>query len=157
MDPEEQQLIDVINRTGYIENLLNQVIEKYCAPPEDRRMFFWDVVLDTAIMPIGSKAKVAMAVAQKFDFKLDQDAVHKVMALRNAFAHHQTSSHPVWVVGKSKNEGSARFELQVISNSGRVSRKKREDAYADFIESFRSAEKSLVDLLALIKNGTGAA
>jgi hypothetical protein len=126
MEAEERQLIEVINRTGYIENLLDQVIEKYCSPQKDRVTFFWDVVLDGAIMSVGSKVKVAMAVSQKLEFKLNQDAIHKVMALRNAFAHHQTTSHPVWVVGRTEEEGSAHYQLKVISNSGRLSHKKRE-------------------------------
>jgi len=151
MDAEEQQVIEVINRTAYIENLLNQVIENYCNPHEDRFEFFWDVVLDSSIMPVASKVKVAMAVAQDAKFKLDQDALHKVMALRNAFAHHQTGSHPVIVAGKKRDEESVHFELQVISNSGRITRKKRQDAYVEFIESFRAAEISLTDLLAHIR------
>jgi len=156
MDIEEQQVIEIVNRTAYIENLLNQVIENYCSPHKDRFMFFWDVVLDSSIMPIGSKVKIAMAVAQNVSFRLDQDALHKVMALRNAFAPHQTGSHPVLVVGKTTDEDSVHFQLQVISNSGQITRKKRHDAYVEFVKSFSSAELSLVDLLACIKNETPA-
>ena len=152
MDAEEQQVVEVINRTAYIENLLNQVIENYCGPRKDRFVFFWDVILDSSIMPVGSKAKVVMAIAQQLEVKLDQNAIHSVMALRNAFAHHQTGSHPVFVVGKSEADNSVRFELQVISNSGRITRRNRVDAYVEFGEAFRSAEKSLVDLIARTEN-----
>lgn len=106
---QKEDLVDVVDRTALIENLLNQVIEDYCAPREDRRRFLWDVVLDSSIMPIGSKAKVAMAVAQKLQYKLDQQAIHDVMALRNAFAHHKTGSHPVFRVGKTAAENELHF------------------------------------------------
>lgn len=157
VEAEEQQLIDVVNRTGYIENLLDQIIETYCSPRKDRLAFFWEVVLDSSIMPIGSKAKVAMATAQKLDYKLDQNAIHNVMALRNAFAHHQTTSHPLMVVGKPDAESEVHFQLHIIRNSGQVSRKKRGDAYAEFVESFRAAEASLIELLTRIKDASQGA
>lgn len=145
-------VVDVINRTALIENLLNQVIEQYCAPRSDRFAFFWDVVLDSSIMPIGSKAKVAMAVAQCLDVRINKDAVHDVMALRNAFAHHQTGAHPVFVVGKTEAEDSTHFELQIISSSGRITRTNRDDAYAKFNAAYEAAKVALVALIERIKS-----
>jgi hypothetical protein len=136
----------VINRTALIENLLNQVIERYCAPPSDRWEFFWTVLLDSAIMPTGAKAKVAMAVAQAIGFKLDPKPIHRVMALRNAFAHHQTDAHATLVVGKTPDEDSSHFELHVITNSGRISRVTRQDALNEFSTVYACAKASLVAL-----------
>lgn len=147
MPGEHQDLIDVIDRTATIENILNQIIENYCAPKKDRFAFFWDVLLDSSIMPIGSKAKVAMAVAQQLNFKLDKDAIHNLIALRNAFAHHQTGAHPVLLIGKTEADDSMQFELQVISSSGHITRTKRNEAYARFNESYTKARLSLVALL----------
>lgn len=114
-------------------------------------MFFWDLVLDGSIMPIGSKAKVAMAVAQKLQYKLDQNAIHQVMALRNAFAHHETGSHPVYKVGKTEAENEVNFHLQVITNSGTITLKRRQEAHDEFIRCYNAAKKSLIDLLAIIR------
>ena len=114
-------------------------------------MFFWNVILDSSIMPMGSKVKVAAAIAQDLDFKLEQDALHKVMALRNAFAHHKTGSHPVISAGKTEEDSKVHYELQVLSNSGKLSRKPREDALSEFDTAFRLAKDSLVSLKAAIK------
>lgn len=53
--PTDRDLVDVINRTALIENILNQVIEAFCEPRQEPFMFFWNVILDSSIMPMGSK------------------------------------------------------------------------------------------------------
>lgn len=148
---EHSNLVHVVDRAALIENILNQVIEDFCEPRKDPFMFFWNVILDSSIMPMGSKVKVVSAIAQVLDFKLEQDALHKVMALRNAFAHHKTGSHPVISVGKAEEDSKIHYELQVLSNSGKLSRKRREDALSEFNAAFLAAKESLVALKACIK------
>ena len=148
---EHSDLVHVVDRAALIENILNQVIEDFCEPRKDPFMFFWNVVLDSSIMPMGSKVKVASAIAQELEFELAQDALHKVMALRNAFAHHKTGSHPVIKVGKTEEDSQVHYELQVLSNSGKLSRKRREDALSEFNEAFRIGKETLVALKVAIK------
>jgi hypothetical protein len=150
---DEKDLVTVVDRTALIENLLNQVIVDYCAPDKERFMLFWNVVLDSSVMSIGAKVKVSMAIAQEVDFKLSQNAIHNVMALRNAFAHHKTDSHPVLVAGKTREEDSVHYELLIISNSGRISRKRRQDALVEFNANYTAAKDSLVTLLNIIRAG----
>ncbi len=114
-------------------------------------MFFWNVILDSSIMPMGAKVKVAAAIAHELDFRLEQDALHKVMALRNAFAHHDTGSHPVISVGKTEDDSTVHYELQVLTNSGKLMRKRREDALSEFNAAFLAAKESLVALKSRIK------
>lgn len=146
-----EDLIHVIDSTALIENILNQVIEVFCEPRQEPFMFFWNVVLDSSIMSMGSKVKVTMAIAQELGVKLDQNAIHTVMSLRNAFAHHKTESHQVLVVGKSREEDKMHCQLQILSNSGKLSRKRRDDAISEFNTSYRLAKESLIALLDAIK------
>jgi ERCC4-type nuclease len=149
--PTKSDLTDVIDRTALIENILSQVIEAYCEPRKDRFIFFWSVLLDSSIMPMGSKTKVTMAIAQEMKFKLDQNALHSVVSLRNAFAHQPTNSHPVLVVGKTPEESEMHLQLQILSNSGKISMKRRRDALAEFNAAYKIAKVSLVELLNAIK------
>ena len=148
---EHSDLVHVVDRAALIENILNQVIEGFCEPRKEPFMFFWNVILDSSVMPMGSKVKVAAAIAQELDFKLEQDALHKVMALRNAFAHHKTGSHPVISVGKTEEDSKIHYELQVLSNAGKLSRKHRDDALSEFNAAFLAAKESLVALKGCIK------
>jgi hypothetical protein len=136
----------VLDRTDLIENLLNQVIEKYCAPRREVNHFFWHVLLDSSIMPLGSKIKVSMAIAQEVGFKVKSNPLHKVVSLRNAFAHHGISSHPTLVVGKTPEEDEMKYYLQIITQSGKTERKNREEALEEFNSAYTSAKKLLIDL-----------
>jgi hypothetical protein len=148
---EETDLVNVVDRAALIENILNQVIEDFCEPRKEPFMFFWNVILDSSIMPMGSKVKVAAAIAQQLSFKLALNALHQVMSFRNAFAHHKTGSHPVITVAQNAEEGTVRYELQVLSSSGTLSRKGRQDALSEFNAAFSTAKESLVALKEAIK------
>lgn len=148
---DQSDLVYVVDRAALIENILNQVIEEFCEPREDRFNFFWNVVLDSSIMPMGSKVKVASAIAQELDFKLAHDSLHKVMSLRNAFAHHNTGSHPVISVGKTEEESQVHYELQILNNSGKLCLKRRDDALLEFNDAFSVGKESLLALKAAIK------
>lgn len=148
---ETKDLVHVVNRTALIENILNQVIEGFCEPRRDSVMFFWNVVLDSSVMPMGSKVKIAMAIAQELNLKLDQNALHSVLSLRNAFAHHKTESHPVLVAGGSEDEDKVYSQLQILSNSGKLTQRYREDALTDFNEAYKVAYNSLGAMVDAIK------
>jgi hypothetical protein len=150
--PIDNFAVDVIDRTALIENIINQIIEAFCEPRQEPFMFFWNVILDSSIMPFGSKVRVVMAIAQEMNVKLDQNSIHTVMSLRNAFAHHPSDSHPVMVVGKTPAEDASHYELQILSSSGKLSRKRRKDAVDEFNSSYNLAKVSLVGLLDKIKS-----
>lgn len=146
-----EDVVLIVDRMASIENMLNQVIEKFCCPRREAFPFFWNVVLDSSIMPVGGKVKAARAIAQELDVKLDGDALHKPVALRNAFAHHHTNSHPTMFVGKTPQDDESHYMLQVISNSGKISRKRRVDALNEFNTAYGIVKQSLIDLLRFIQ------
>jgi hypothetical protein len=153
--PEPQQadpdVVDVIDRTALIENVLNQIIAGYCAPRRAAEEFMWSVVLDSSVMPLGAKIKVALAVAHEMEFKLNRDALHKVVALRNAFAHHATIAYPAINVRLNPEQTTTHFELWVLEGSGKIARLKRHEAFADFNRAYRAARQSVVALKNMIR------
>ena len=126
---------------------MDQVIESYCRPRAEAFNLFWNVLLHTSVLPLGSKVKVVSAIAQEMNFTLDRDAVHEVVALRNAFAHHPVESHPTFRVGQ---DVEIQFMLSIITNSGRVSKQNRGDAFQSFERAYDKAQKSLVGLRSAI-------
>lgn len=149
--PRDDAVNDVIDRTALIENLLNQLIEAFLSPREGAKRFLWDIALHSSIMPLGSKSKIAMAIAQEVEFKLDQNSIHQVIALRNAFAHHGTNAHPAIYVSPTEEEDQLHYHLKVISNSGRVAHMRRFDALNDFNLAYAAARESLVELLKVVR------
>ncbi|MGI8732847.1 MAG: hypothetical protein ACR2LM_06050 [Pyrinomonadaceae bacterium] len=92
-----------------------------------------------------------MAISQELKTTLENDAIHRVVSLRNAFAHHATNSHPVLTVGVTPEDDQSHYTLQIISNSGKITKKRRRDALADFNAAYESAKKSLLALLVSIR------
>lgn len=145
-EPSAPDVVDVIDRVAHIENVLNQVIVAYCKPRKDAWEFMWSIVLDTSVMSLGAKVKVVMAVSQEMVFKLDKNSLHRVIALRNAFAHHASNAHPVFVVGRTPEENTSHLQFLVLEGSGKVSRIKRHEAFTEFNAVYRAAHDSLVHL-----------
>ena len=136
----------VLDRTDLIENLINQVIEKYCAPRPESHDFFSHVMLNSSIMPLGSKIKVVMAICQEIEFKVKSTPLHTVVNLRNAFAHHGISSHPTLVVGKNLENDAVKYYFHIITQSGKVERKSREQALEEFNSAYTSAKELLIKI-----------
>jgi len=144
--PTDPDVVRVIDRTALIENLLNQVIIGFCRPRNDAWEFMWSVVLDTSVMSLGAKLRVAMATAGEMNLKLDKDALHDVLAMRNAFAHHSSTAHPVLTVGATPDDDRIYNQLWILGTSGNITRKERAAALAEFERAYESARKSLMQL-----------
>jgi hypothetical protein len=149
-------VVNVIDRVAYIENIINQVIVGYCKPRNDAWEFMWSIVLDTSIMPLGAKVKVAMAAAHELGFDLERNALHRVIALRNAFAHHASNAHPVLSVGRTPEEDSSYYQFWVLEGSGKISRIKRHDAFTEFNQAYIKARDSLIKLKDIISEKYGS-
>lgn len=144
-------VVDVVDRVAFIENLINQIIVGYCKPREAAWEFMWSIVLDTSVMSLGAKVKVISALSHEMDFKLDKDSLHRVIALRNAFAHHASDAHPVIAVGRTPEEDSTYFQFWVLEGSGKISRIRRHEAFAEFDVNYRKARESLGKLLSMVQ------
>lgn len=150
-EPSTPDVVDVIDRAALIENIINQVIVGYCKPRKDAWQFMWSIVLDTSVMSLGAKVKVVMAVSHEMGFKLDKNSLHRVIALRNAFAHHASNAHPVLVVGRTPEEDTSHLQFWVLEGSGKVARIKRHEAFAEFNTAYCKARDSLAELNNLVR------
>ncbi len=112
--------------------------------------FFWEVLLDSSVLPLGTKIKVALAISQELDVKLNQDILYKVASYRNAFAHHATGAHSVLAVGKTPEEDTTYNMLYILKASGKIQKLKREDAFKDFNKYYAEARKNLKEIIQLI-------
>ena len=150
-EPSTPDVVDVIDRASLIENIINQIIVGYCKPRKAAWEFMWSVVLDTSVMSLGAKVKVVMAVSQEMGFNLEKNALHRVIALRNAFAHHASDAHPVLAVGRTPEEDTSYLQFWVLEGSGKILRIKRHEAFAEFNAAYRKARESLVQLKNMVQ------
>ena len=100
---------------------------------------------------VGRKGKVVMAVSHEMGFNLEKNALHRVIALRNAFAHHASDAHPVLAVGPTPEEDTSYLQFWVLEGSGKISRVKRHEAFAEFNAAYQKARDSLVQLKNMVQ------
>lgn len=153
--PQPQQevpdLVKVVNRAAHIENLMDQVISNYCAPRKKASTFMWTVLLDSSVMPLGGKAKVVAAVAQMVGCTFERNAVHRIIALRNAFAHNSTDAHQAVVFGRTDEETYSYCQFMTLGPSGEIKIEKRHEAFAEFNDLFTVVKQSLLQLREAVK------
>lgn len=142
-------LVTVINRTSLIEKLLDQTISSFCAPRQHAEFFMSEVVLHTSVMSLGAKAKVVNAVAQTLNFKIEKEAIQRIINLRNAFAHSATNANPVVVVGFEDGPHSY-LSVWALNSSGEIEMTNRYEAFANFNTAYDLAVESLNNLLTCI-------
>jgi len=149
---EPPDLVRVVNRVSLIENLLNYVILSYVGPRPHASLFVYNVLLDTSVMTLGAKLKVAMAISQEVQFKLDKNALHEVINLRNAFAHNATDAHQVVQFGVNGIGGEAYTQLWILGASGTHKILKRHEAFALFNKNYALAKASVKGLVEAVRN-----
>lgn len=150
-EPSTPDIVDVIDRAALIENIINQVIVGYCMPRKEAWQFMWSIVLDTSIMSLGAKVKVVIAISREMDFDLEKHSLHRVISLRNAFAHHASDAHPVLALGRTSAEDASHFQFWVLEGSGKITRVRRHEAFDEFNTAYRKARDSLVELNNMIR------
>jgi hypothetical protein len=149
MDNDVSQVID---RTDLIENLLNQIIEKFLSPRKEVFPFFWNVFLDGSMISLGTKVRLVILIAKEIEFKINQESIRRVINLRNAFAHHGLQSHPTYIVGKTPDEDKQSYQLQVITSSLKIKKISRVEALDEFNKYYDSAKKTLVEMIKALNN-----
>lgn len=136
----------VIDRTALIENILNQIITNHSSPREDAKMFFWTVLLDSSVIALGSKVKVVMSIAKELNVDISPTSLHKLISLRNSFAHHSLNSHPTIYLKKETLQDEFHNTLHVLSQSGSVNKKTRSEALNEFNALFKTCKDCLLAL-----------
>ena len=150
--PQSNDLTWIINEFSFIENLMDQIISNFTSPRKDAHFFFWQVILDSSVISVGSKVKVMMAISQECGIKINPDPIHKLLSIRNAFAHSKTNSHPCMVVGKTPEQNEMHYYLHTLSNSGQIKKVKRTEAVEEFNKLYGKAKEQLLELVAKTKD-----
>lgn len=129
----------IIHEAGKIENLLDEIISEYFISDLNLESFFRKTILN-ASLEFSKKVKIVSQIAKKEDLEFNSGPFHRIMAIRNAFAHNDLSStlrmnidtyEYSWILKSSKSDGTYE-EIE------------RSKAMKDFFENIDKAEKVLV-------------
>lgn len=143
----------VIEQCNRIEQYLKAIIEAYVLPRDDRQEFFRSHVLNSSIIPFGGKVKLVIAINKDLDLvKLNNDSLHKIMQLRNAFAHNDIISGVKVDLSKEVTDpGAITIGLESISGNGALKYVTRDEAFKEFQNVYQTSENSLKEMLGKLR------
>lgn len=131
---------------------MKAIIEAYVEPRADREAFFRAYVLNNAIVPFAAKMKLVFAINKDLQLvKLEANAFHKVMSLRNAFAHNDLISGIRVDETARSDEGSA-VVLESVRGDGGMETVTRDAAYQEFRKAHERVESCLREMLGKLRD-----
>ena len=89
---KDNAISDVIQKLNGIESLMKSLITSYIQPEKSKKEFMEDYFLHSTIINFGSKLKIIKQINanQKWFSSKDFENFHKLINIRNAFAHSTT-------------------------------------------------------------------
>ena len=122
----------VIDRFNYIESILTEIIVVYIKPSSDRHDLLKSTILNNSIVSFASKVKLFchMNATEQWIY-LKKDSLHRLMQIRNQFAHSGTQ----WLIAnKDTGESRTRLMLESVSGNGKLEQVDSEVALDEFTQ-----------------------
>lgn len=84
----QEKIGEVIDKTKSIEYQLNCMIHNIILPTKNVA-FFQNVILNSSVIPLGAKLRIikSLCINLKLKQDFDIDKVHRIINIRNLFAH----------------------------------------------------------------------
>jgi hypothetical protein len=138
-------LLDEFNT---LEHEMAQVICSFLKPAAERAEFLETIVLHNAVAPFAAKVKMLLAIAKVTSGpRLDRDKFHRLLNIRNAFAHGRT------IAGLRINRNALRDEphgayliIETLLGDGSFKQEVRAAAAGDAFRLLEELRKSVETL-----------
>lgn len=143
---EQKEIAFVIERTNYIEYQIKEIITTYLQTNKSKRDFVKNILLNNGILNLGAKIKLLMYISDNEGWNIDKDIFHRIITIRNAFAHNDTVHENISITMINKNEvNNVEFymTLDTVKSSGKLERIKRQDALQEFTNKYVVAKDFL--------------
>ncbi|HLA74421.1 MAG TPA: hypothetical protein VJM76_00730 [Gammaproteobacteria bacterium] len=124
----------VLDQSNRLEQIMKEIITSYIRPRERTKDFVEINVLNNSVVSFASKIKLILAINNREGLvKLDQNKLHRLLSIRNAFAHNDViSGIRVHVPHDPGQSTKVYMVLDRMKGDGGVETLSRDDAYADF-------------------------
>jgi len=147
-----------IHRTGLIverfcelERTVNELLFCFIGPYTDAEDLIRLHLLDNSILSFASKIKLLQVIDRlKGTSHINRDELHRLLAIRNAFAHNVVGRN-IEVEYVPSGLADTYFYIESIKGNGALLRVKRDDAYGEFLALCDSAAVRLAALHAAVR------
>jgi len=155
MNPDEEwkRAGLVLDHFNQLEGLMKDVIEAYVRPVETRAIFFRAYLLNNAIVPLAGKIKLIFAINNELSLvSLDRNRLHRLLAIRNAFAHNDVlSGFDVHIPENLESPITEHVYMESIKGDGSIERLTRDRATGEFFTLHQYVKTALEEMVAKLR------
>lgn len=128
---------------------MKRVIEAYIRPADDRRLFFRAYLLNNSVVALSAKLKLIFAINNELSLvKIDRHSFHRLLAIRNAFAHNDIGSgFRVGVPEDPQSSVSEHIVMESIKSDGSTEIITRAEALREFESVLTNVQEALRTML----------
>jgi len=136
------ELLDEFNR---IEKFIAFHIVSYVSPPPEKYGYVYNLMLHNSIIPFGAKLKLLLALVRETNGpKIVRDDFHKLVNLRNAFAHGYMAPRVRRRGGTSSTDSEETYlVVETLASDGSFIEVANEKAIEDFRELLKRTNAQL--------------
>jgi hypothetical protein len=115
---DRRDVIYVITMFNEIEHSLTSILIDEIGAPKEKQGFLKDILFNNAILPFSAKVKLFLHIRAAHNWpKIDANAFHQLMQIRNQFAHSRRIQHVTLAINEAKSE---KIMMSSISGSGEL-------------------------------------
>jgi len=143
---EQKEIAFVIERTNYIEYQIKEIIMSYLQVDKNKGNFVKNILLNSGIISLGAKLKLLIHICDSKKWDVDKNLFHKIIEIRNAFAHNDTVTTNISINMTKKDKVKnvdVYMNLNMVDGSGKLKKVKRQIALQEFTNKYGEAEKFL--------------
>jgi hypothetical protein len=147
---DRKDVVYVISVFNNIEDSLTRLLIGEIGAPKEKEPFLREILFNNAILPFSAKVKLFLHLRAANNWpKIDQSKLHRLMHIRNQFAHSQRSHHATVQIDQEKNESSIvneKIMISSVSGSGQLVAVDVKDALDEFTNLYVEVSDYLIQL-----------
>jgi hypothetical protein len=144
---DQESLVCVIRLFNAIEHSLTDILIKEIGAPKKKQAFLKDILFNNAILPFAAKVRLFRHLRATKDWpKIDPNLFHRLMHIRNQFAHSQRSLNITLLVGEKLQCGGSKIMMSSVNGSGQLVEVNVADAFNEFRQLWVKLSKYLREL-----------
>jgi hypothetical protein len=156
---DRKDVVYVISVFNAVEESLTSLLVRVIGAPKEKEGFLRDILFNNAILPFSAKVKLFLHLRAANDWpKIDPGKLHRLMHIRNQFAHSQRSHRVIVEIDMKKNESRVVDEkvmLSSVTGSGELKAVSTKEALEEFTQLYVEVSDYLLELRKKLSNKGG--
>ena len=112
---DRKDVVYVISVFNSVEHSLTDLLVHVIGAPKEKERFLRDILFNNAILPFSAKVKLFLHLRAANDWpKIKPDKFHRLMHIRNQFAHSQRSHHVTVMIDRMPRTFSGASEREWV-------------------------------------------